>query len=95
MAPTTIEKLDHPFPRGARAISAIPLRNAAWRGRLSVEAFTWGTLFSCLVLQRFAVPAGGELKISVATPLVLGMAAWALMSGTLIIDRRRMALYII
>lgn len=82
------------FP-GARPIRAIPvasLQPSIWRGRLGVNAFTWGTLFSCLVLQRFAIPASG-LKISVATPLVLGLAAWAVLSGTLVIERRRMALY--
>lgn len=80
---------------GARPIRAIPvasLQPSIWRGRLGVNAFTWGTLFSCLVLQRFAIPASG-LKISLATPLVLGLAAWAVLSGTLVIERRRMALY--
>ncbi len=93
MTPTTIESLDHPRPRGTRAIPVAPLRRLISRGRLSTTAFTWGTLFSCLVLQRFALPAGGDLKISVATPLVLGLAVWALASGTLVIDRGRMALY--
>lgn len=82
------------FP-GARPIRTIPvasLQPSIWRGRLGVNAFTWGTLFSCLVLQRFAIPASG-LKISVATPLVLCLAAWAVASGTLVIERRRMALY--
>ncbi len=87
------KSIGYPAPRVARAIPVMPLRHTAWRGWLSVNAFTWGTLFSCLVLQRFAVPAGGELKISLATPLVLGLAAWGLVSGTLIIERRRMALY--
>ncbi len=75
-----------------RAIPVKSVRSSIWRGRLGVNAFTWGTLFCCLVLQRFAIPAGG-LKISMATPLVLGLAAWALASGTLVIERRRMALY--
>ncbi len=94
MAPTTTENLDHPPAPGTRAIPVSPLRWADWHGRLSVGAFTWATLFSCLALQRFAFPAGGGLKISVATPLVLGLAAWALVSGTMTIDRRRMALYL-
>jgi len=81
-----------PAARPSRAIPVRPLQPSIWRGRLGVNAFTWGTLFCCLVLQRFAVPAGG-LKISVATPLVLGLAAWAVASGTLVIERRRMALY--
>ena len=93
MAPTVIESIEHPLPRGRQAIPVAPLRPVVWRGQLSVGAFTWGTLFSCLILQRFALPAGGDLKISVATPLVLGLALWALASGTLIIDRGRMALY--
>ena len=81
-----------PAARPSRAIPVKSLQPSIWRGRLGVNAFTWGTLFCCLVLQRFAIPAGG-LKISVATPLVLGLAAWALASGTLVIERRRMALY--
>ncbi len=81
-----------PAARPIRAIPVTSLQPSVWRGRLGVNAFTWGTLFCCLVLQRFAIPAGG-LKISVATPLVLGLAAWALASGTLVIERRRMALY--
>lgn len=93
MAPPTLETLDYPPPRRTRAIPVAPLSRSAQRGRLSVEAFTWGTLFSCLALQRFAVPAGGDLKISIATPIVLGLAAWGLLSGTLVIDRRRMMLY--
>ena len=68
------------------------LQPSVWRGRLGVNAFTWGTLFCCLVLQRFAIPLAG-LKVSIATPLVLGLAAWAVASGTLVIERRRMALF--
>ncbi len=45
----------------------------------------------CLLLQRFAVPAGGALQISVATPLVLGLGIWGLLSRTLTLDRRRAA----
>lgn len=91
MAQTT-KTLDLPV-RPARAMPVMALRPNVWRGRLGAAAFTWGTLFCCLVLQRFAIPAGGELKISVATPLVLGLAAWGLASRTLVIERRRMALY--
>ena len=40
------------------------------RGYVSCEALTWITLASGLMLQRFALPAGGSLKISIATPLV-------------------------
>ena len=76
-------------PRAARAGVWRPLA----RGHLGVAGFTWATLFCCLVLQRFAFPAGGSLKISIATPLVLGLAVWALACGTLVIERRRMALY--
>ncbi len=78
--------------RPSRAIPVKGLQPSVWRGRLGVNAFTWGTLFCCLVLQRFAVPLAG-LKVSLATPLVLSLAAWAVMSGTLVIERRRMALY--
>ena len=92
MALPTIETLDSPPPRRTRAIPVAPLRRSVQRGQLSVEAFTWGTLFSCLALQRFAVPAGGDLKISIATPIVVGLAAWALLSGPLVLDRLRMML---
>ncbi len=78
--------------RPSRAIPVTALQPSIWRGRLGVNAFTWGTLFCCIVLQRFAIPAAG-LKISMATPLVLSLAAWAVASGTLVIERRRMALY--
>ena len=78
--------------RPRRAIPVKPLQPSIWRGRLGVNAFTWGTLFCCLALQRLAVPAAG-LKVSLATPLVLGLALWGLASGTLVIERRRMALY--
>ena len=78
--------------RPSRAIPVQGLQPSVWRGRLGVNAFTWGTLFCCLVLQRFAVPLAG-LKVSLATPLVLSLAAWAVASGTLVIERRRMALY--
>lgn len=81
-----------PGARPIRAIPVQPLQPSIWRGRLGVNAFTWGTLFCCLVLQRFAIPASG-LKISLATPLVLCLAAWGVASGTLVIERRRMALY--
>ena len=78
--------------RQGRAIPVTALQPSVWRGRLGVNAFTWGTLFCCLVLQRFALPLAG-LKVSLATPLVLSLAAWAVASGTLVIERRRMALY--
>jgi hypothetical protein len=60
---------------------------------LSAERFTWATMLICLVMQRIAIPAGGELKISLATPLVLLLALWGLMSGSLALDRRRLALF--
>ena len=78
--------------RQGRAIPVTALQPSVWRGRFGVNAFTWGTLFCCLVLQRFALPLAG-LKVSLATPLVLSLAAWAVASGTLVIERRRMALY--
>jgi len=88
----TIKTID-PSIRPTRAVPVIELQPTLRRGRLGAGAFTWSTLFCCMVLQRFAIPAGGELKISIATPLVLGLALWAVASGTLVIERRRMALY--
>jgi hypothetical protein len=64
------------------------------QGKLDTVGFTWGTLICCLFLQRFAFPAGGALKISLATPLVLGLGAWGVACGSLSIDRRRAALYL-
>ena len=64
------------------------------RGYVSCEALTWITLASGLMLQRFALPAGGSLKISIATPLVLGAAAWALLCNSIVIERRRLSMYL-
>lgn len=47
----------------------------------------------CLFLQRFAFPAGGDLKISVATPLISGYAGLGL-SSWLGLDRRRLAYFL-
>lgn len=57
MAQTT-KTIDPPV-RPARAVPVMELRPALRRGQLGAGAFTWGTLFCCLVLQRFAIPAGG------------------------------------
>lgn len=65
----------------------------AMQDRVSPEGFVTLTLFTCLVLQRFAIPVG-DLAISVATPILLGAAAWGLGAGWLVIDRRRMALFL-
>ena len=62
-------------------------------GYLSAEGMTWITLVSCLMLQRMAVPAGGDLKVSLATPIVLAAAGWALLSGSLVFERGRTALF--
>ncbi len=64
------------------------------RGHLGCEALTWITLVNCLMLQRLALPAGGSLKISLATPVVLGAALFAVASGTVVVERRRMSLYL-
>lgn len=50
--------------------------------------FVLATLFSCIVLQRFALPLG-ELRISLATPLVFAAAAWCLAGRSLALDPRR------
>ena len=53
--------------------------------------FVLVTLLACLLLQRFALPVAG-LKVSVATPIVLGLAGWELYAGRLGFDRIRLAL---
>ena len=68
--------------------------NALRRGDVTCEMLTAITLFSCLFLQRFAVPTGGGPKISLATPVVLGATLLALLSGHLVVERRRFALYL-
>ena len=75
-------------------VSAARPAASAQRLTLGTEGFCWATLAICFVLQRFAIPAGGALAISLATPLVLLLALWGLMSGALAIDRRRLGLYL-
>jgi len=64
------------------------------RGYVSCETLTWIVLVSGLVLQRFAIPAGGSLKISIATPLVLGAAGWAVMCNSVVIEQRRLLMFL-
>ena len=75
----------------ANALAGRPPRAAAARGLLSARAFSLSILLTCLLLQRFALPAGGSLQISFATPIGLGLGIWGLLSRTLILDRRRAA----
>jgi len=63
-------------------------------GYVSCETLTWITLVSGLMLQRFVFPAGGSLKISIATPLVLGATGWALLCNSIVIERRRLSMYL-
>jgi len=60
---------------------------------LAPHAFVAITLGASLVLQRFGIPAGGLLKVSVVAPIVLAAAGWCLFSGRLAIDRTRMAIF--
>ncbi|MGI4955012.1 MAG: hypothetical protein ACRYGM_24665 [Janthinobacterium lividum] len=53
--------------------------------------FVLVTLLSCLFLQRFALPVAG-LKVSFATPIVLGFAGWELHTRRLGLDRIRLGL---
>ncbi len=55
--------------------------------------FTLLLLSACLFLQRFGLPFG-EQSISVAGPLGIGLAAWGLARGTLVLDRRRSAVFL-
>ena len=79
------------LPQPVLHAGAVPC--GAMQDRVSPEGFVTLTLFTCLVLQRFAIPVG-DLAISVATPILLGAAAWGLGAGWLVIDRRRMALFL-
>jgi hypothetical protein len=76
---------------GCTAPGAQPENAVRSRG-LSSYGFSLGILLVSLVLQRFAFPAGGTLKISFATPLGFGLALWGLTNGSLVLDRRRMGL---
>lgn len=49
------------------------------------------TLLTCFLLQRFALPLAG-LKVSVATPIVLGLAGWELHARRLGFDQVRLGL---
>jgi hypothetical protein len=79
-------------PAAAQPVSAATARASA--SRLTASRFVVLVLLSCLVLQRFALPAGGGLEISLATPLVLGLSGWALGAGLLRIDRLRAAVFL-
>lgn len=67
-------------------------REAADSGWLTIERFVGLSFTICLLLQRFALPYG-SLEVSVATPLVLLLAAWGVMVGILTIDRRRLGFF--
>ena len=63
------------------------------RLNLTELGFSSATIGICLVLQRFALPSG-DLRISVAVPLVGALALWGLINGRLAIDPRRLGLYL-
>ena len=49
--------------------------------QLSATGFSLGILIVSLFFQRFALPAGGALKISFATPLGFLLVVWGFASG--------------
>lgn len=56
------------------------------------RVFVMVTLLSCLVLQRFAIPAGASSPISLAAPLVGATAIWYMWTGVLSFDRVRVGI---
>lgn len=74
-------------------------RASLWRRGAALFGVTPGTpmrfvlltLLTCLLLQRFALSVAG-LKVSVATPIVLGLAGWELHARRLGLDRIRLGL---
>jgi hypothetical protein len=88
LEPPTVLRID--LPRIARPAAAEMSRaNPAQPTR-----FILATLIACLLLQRFAVPLGADMKIPVATPIVLGVALFEIMAGRLALDGRRVALFL-
>lgn len=85
----------HSNPRSLTAKPVLPTAFKRSRtrhsGRLSAENFVLLTMLVCLLLQRFVVPVA-DLPVSVATLLGYFLAAWGLISGSLVFDRRRVAL---
>ena len=71
------------LPRGAMA-QAGPQAGAA-------AALAWTVMLACLVLQRLAIPVG-ELKVSLAVPVVGAAALAGLAAGVLVLDRLRVVL---
>jgi hypothetical protein len=54
--------------------------------------FAAAILMCCLLLQRFAIPAG-EKGVDIVGPIGLLLAAWALHRGALIVHRNRLILF--
>lgn len=74
------------LPRGAMA-QAGPQAGAA-------AALAWTVMLACLVLQRLAIPVG-ELKVSLAVPVVGAAALAGLAAGVLVLDRLRVVLLLV
>ena len=53
--------------------------------------FSVVVLLAALLLQRFGLPAGGEVPLSVVGPIGLLCGAFWLLRGALVLDRRRVA----
>jgi hypothetical protein len=81
-------------PRAVRrsAASGSRLRLFGDRLRLTELRFASATIGICLVLQRFILPLG-DPGISVAVPLVFGLAGLGLINGCLAFERRRLGFY--
>lgn len=75
-------------PAHAASSSSAAVTSPA-RSRLTPTSFSYAVLVICICLQRFAIPVLGGLKVSLATPLVLGLAVWGLANRILALDRRR------
>ena len=55
--------------------------------------FVLTTLMACVLLQRFVIPLGPDMKVPVATPIVLGVAMLELAAGRLRLNAKRFLLF--
>jgi len=87
MTPEAMAAAGRPaMPSAALAAAARPRSAADEAVRFSVVA-----LLAALLLQRFGLPAGGEVPLSVVGPIGLLCGAFWLLRGALVLDRRRVA----
>lgn len=64
------------------------------RAGSGVSRFAARVLVASLALQRFAVPLG-TMKVQLVGPIGLALAFWAVVSGALVIEARRLRLFLV